>query len=492
MYILKNAYRNVVRSRMRSLMLCGCIFAIALSSCIGLSIKNSSDRARDALLSGMEVTASIGIDRTSLMSSNRDDMSNKDDMMSLMQQEMSIEEMFIYSEAPTVASFRYYESLSVSGSDIEPYSSTNNMMPGRGDMGGSDFTLIGYADENSASLFNDSTLIIEEGEYFGDNLNQVLVSYELAYSNELEVGDVISIANPQQDTEISELTISGIFSCLSSDAYVNDIYTNELTIDSILELSSEMESTYINERSGAEVSTILTSRLEGTYVFANVEDYYAFEEDVESFGLDTSIYSVISTDLEEFENMMLPIEQVAEFTMIFLVVILIIGVIILFILTTFSIRERKYEIGVLSAIGMNKVKVAVQFASEMLMITSLSVILAIGVGAISAQPIGNALLSDQIESLTTTTTQPGMMGGMSGGMQGGMSEGMSGGMPNDMSSGLSIGSSVDYVDTLDTSIDTTVLLQLFGLAIVLSALASSVSMISILRYEPLKILSERS
>lgn len=479
MYIIKNAYRNVVRNRMRSLMLCGCIFAIALSSCIGLSIKNSSDTARETILGSMEVTATIGIDRTSLMSSNRGENDDRDAMMSVMQQTMEIDEMLIYSEASSVDSFRYYESLSMSGYDVEAYSTTSSMMPGMNQMSSSgDFTVIGYADENSATLFNDYTLIIEEGMYFGDDLNSVLISYELAYTNELEVGDEITLCNPQQEEETTTLLVTGIFSCASSDGYVNDIYTNEETIDAIIDQSVELATTVTDERSGSERTTTLSSRIEGTYAFANVEDYYAFEAEAEALGLDTSVYAIVSTDLEAFEEMMSPLEQVAEFTMLFLIVILVIGIIILFILTTFSIRERKYEIGVLSAVGMKKIKVATQFASEMLMITGISVILAIGFGSIASQPIGNALLSEQIESLSTTTSQPGMQGGMQGGMS--------------MQGGMQGSASVDYVSTIDTSIDATVLAQLFVLTIALSALASSVSMISILRYEPLKILSERT
>lgn len=484
MYILKNAYRNVVRSKMRSLMLCVCVFAIALSSCIALSIKNSSDNARVALLDGMEVTATLEIDRTSLMSQNRGEESDRTAMMETMMKTMSLDEMLIYAEASSVDSFRYYESVSMSGEDIEAYSTTTSMMPGMSGQGSSgDFTVIAYPDENSATLFNDYTLVIEDGEYFNDSDYLVLISDELSYTNDLSVGDTIVLTNPSQDSETFEVTINGIFSCASSDSYVNDIYTNSATVEAILEQSVEMETTYTDGRMGIEISSVLTSRQSGTYVFKSVDDLTTFEIEVEALGLDMDTYSVVSTDVESFEETLLPIEQVAEFTMIFLVVILVIGVIILFILTTFSIRERKYEIGVLAAIGMKKTQVAFQFASEMLLITSLSVAIALGVGAIASQPIANVLLSDQIESMESSSTfQPGMTGGMQGGMQSGMQGGISTGMTSE----------VEYIDTLDTSVDSTMLLQLFALTLALSALASSVSIVSILRYEPLKILSERS
>ena len=57
---------------------------------------------------------------------------------------------------------------------------------------------------------------------------------------------------------------------------------------------------------------------------------------------------------------------VAFFFGLFFGVILIIGGIILAVLNVFNIRERKYEIGVLAAIGMKKTKIALQYAIELL------------------------------------------------------------------------------------------------------------------------------
>lgn len=45
----------------------------------------------------------------------------------------------------------------------------------------------------------------------------------------------------------------------------------------------------------------------------------------------------------------------------FLIVILAIGAIVLIVLNIFNIRERKYEVGVLTAIGMKKSRVAISF-----------------------------------------------------------------------------------------------------------------------------------
>lgn len=53
------------------------------------------------------------------------------------------------------------------------------------------------------------------------------------------------------------------------------------------------------------------------------------------------------------------------------------------------------------------------------------------------------------------------------------------------------GNEVEYLDSLNTTTDAAVLLSLMAISILLTLIASSVGMISVLRYEPLKILSER-
>lgn len=79
-------------------------------------------------------------------------------------------------------------------------------------------------------------------------------------------------------------------------------------------------------------------------------------------------------------------------------VILAIGAVILIVLHIFAIRERKYEIGVLAAIGMKKWKIAVQFLTESLCITFCALIIGAGIGAVSSVPVTNHLLAQQIES----------------------------------------------------------------------------------------------
>lgn len=237
---------------------------------------------------------------------------------------------------------------------------------------------------------------------------------------------------------------------------------------------------------GGTTSTALRSTVSGTYVFSNAERYEGFLTDVEVLGLDTEAYAVLSTDLNQYEKSVVLLESLSKFTMIFFIVVLLIGGGILVIFNMFTVRERKYEIGVLAAIGMKKGTVALQFLTETFLVTLLAVVIGTGIGATVSQPVGDYLLQEQVASVETTSTT--MNENFGGGFQGG---GFPGGGNRFQNIGNLSGNEVEYLDSLNTTTDASVLLSLMAISILLTLIASSVGMISVLRYEPLKILSER-
>ena len=137
--------------------------------------------------------------------------------------------------------------------------------------------------------------------------------------------------------------------------------------------------------------------LNGTYAFDSVSDYEKFQDEVKEMGLSDD-YTVSSSDLTSYEESLEPLQHLSEYAGYFLMVILAIGAVILIVLHIFAIRERKYEIGVLAAIGMKKWKIAVQFLTESLCITFCALIIGAGIGAVSSVPVTNHLLAQQIES----------------------------------------------------------------------------------------------
>jgi len=259
-----------------------------------------------------------------------------------------------------------------------------------------------------------------------------------------------------------------------------------------------------DEDTGREFETALTGSLSATYVFADPEDYYAFETEARTLGLDDS-YTVSSSDISSFESSLTPLNTLSDMAVTFLIVILIIGAIILVVLNIFNIRERKYEIGVLTAMGMKKGKVAMQFLTEIFIVTIIAVLLGATIGGVFSVPVTNALLAGQVADQQNQSQQVeqnfGRPGNMGGGFGGGMpdmggSGSSGGGMPDigDMGGFANIfggSAETNYVTSVSSAMNLTVVWQMLGIGMLLTLVAGAVSMLFVMRYEPLKILANR-
>ena len=59
MYIIKNAFRSIGRSKGRNILIGIIALVIAVSACIGLSIRQAASNAKESALEGINITATI-------------------------------------------------------------------------------------------------------------------------------------------------------------------------------------------------------------------------------------------------------------------------------------------------------------------------------------------------------------------------------------------------------------------------------------------------
>ncbi len=538
MFILKNALKCTVRAKGRNILIGIIALVISVSACIGLSIRQASESAKKDTLEGMSVSATISFDRQSMMSNMGRPQDNggngkgfnREDFMEAMggASSLTLEEYQKYSQAESVKDFYYTLSASFNGSEsFEPVSTeeeesteesenTNknggfdfgsmpNMM-GFGGMGSGmnsgDFTVIGYSGDNAMTSFIDSTSTITQGSVFEEATEEYscIISEELAVFNDIEVGDTITLINTSNEEEVYELTVVGIYNNTQSNSEsasifsigqdpANQIYMSSVALQKIIDYSSFVSQTVTDEDTGREYETEINGSLSATYVFADTDAYYQFEEEVRTLGLDES-YTVSSSDLMAFESSLTPLNTLSTMAGWFLVVILIIGAVILIVLNIFNVRERKYEIGVLTAMGMKKGKVALQFIAEILIVTMIAVILGAGIGAVSSLPVTNALLENQIQSQQSQQNQMENSFGRPGGnMPQGSDIPDMDGMGNPF--GEMFGGAADYITEVNSAMNFTVVLQMLGIGLLLTLAASAFSILFVMRYDPLKILANR-
>ena len=69
MYVIKNAWKNVIRSKGRNILIGLIIVVVSISACISLSIRQAAESAQEDGLENVEITGQITVDRQSMMES---------------------------------------------------------------------------------------------------------------------------------------------------------------------------------------------------------------------------------------------------------------------------------------------------------------------------------------------------------------------------------------------------------------------------------------
>lgn len=568
MYLVKNALKNLSRTKGRNSLIGIIVFVIAVSACLGLSIRRASDQAKEEASAALQITAQISIDREQMMQSiqkngadGQEQMFDRSSFRENFQQTqaLTIEELLTYAEASTVQSFDYSLTASVNGSDsFEPVETTESEEESEADASDSEtgstanaaeaqpaspngrmteqrgaelpqapaeekgkggfrkgtlgtqgeFTLTGYSSDRAMTDFFNGVCTITEGQMFAEGTEeyQCVISDELALYNNIDLASncAITITNPNQEEESYTLTVVGIYhnsqSTVTSGGRMggfststdpaNQIYLSYPALRSILDASQSVAVTETDEQSGFETTTALPGQTAGTYSFATVEDYETFTSEAYELGL-SEAYTITSSDVSAYEESLLPLEHLNQMALYFLLVVLGIGAVILIVLNIFSVRERKYEVGVLTAIGMRKYKVSLQFLVETLLVTLLAIVLGAAAGGAASLPVTNSLLETQVEAQQTEEeTNSQAFGRSIGGAPGQQAERKPLAAPSSAADHFSDRAG-QYISQVDSAMDLTVLLQLLGIGLGLALLASAASIIFIMRYQPLKILANR-
>lgn len=504
MYIFKNAFKSITRTKLRNILIGVIIVIIGISSTIALSIKNSADKLIQSYKDSSEIEATLTLNRESMRNDfrNTNESNNSKNPSSFMSEipQLTTDMIKEYGSSEYVDNYKYSLQIGLNSTDIEKVTSdtdnnnnTSNQGGGMrpatiaiGNFSNSDFSIVGYNSLDAMSEFVNSTYQITSGNIFNIDStdNECVISDELAEENDLSVGSKITLVNPNNESETYTFTVTGIykdtsdsgeFSMFSNAA--NKIITNSNAVETIIK-NSEVNS-----------DTKLTSQVNSTFILKSSDVVDSFKEDLTSKGLND--YYTVNTNLDTIEKSLEPIQNLSSFSTMFLIIVLAIGGVILIVINMINIRERKYEIGVLRAIGMKKHKVLLQFVIELFAVTFISIIIGTALGSVLTVPIANSMLASEISSQESENSKVNQNFGFStgAGQRGGVSMG---GQLGDIRNTFSGNSNVNYVDKINAIIDINTVLELIGIGIILTLISSCISMISISRYTPLKILSNRT
>jgi len=276
----------------------------------------------------------------------------------------------------------------------------------------SDTTIQGINSYAFISQVGDGTMTLSSGTYFDENTdNKVIISYDLATSNSLKVGDTIQLENVYTQTMVP-VGVIGVYD-LSEDSGFgtssNNIYMNVKTASQFLSTTAYNGGDY-------SVSNV-------RYYLNNAENTDAFiAEANQKYPNLASDNLALSIDKSAYDKMVGPIESVGSFASTILWIVVIASIAIVTLIVTINVKDRRYEMGVLLSLGATKANVIGQIFSELFLVGTLAFALSLGTSTLLAKSMSQGLLNSQIASSESqSTTNFGRPGAFAGGGFGGQS-----------------------------------------------------------------------
>lgn len=470
MYIVKNALKNLGRNKGRNTLMGILIFLMLAAVCISVVIESASEKMSKAYKDRFQLTASLNVDYMSLIGGATDGFL---DVPQLTQEDFSrYADSDYVDECITFGSTVVYApEITAIGTDKISGSMGMQIMEPEGFSSqyySSNLSFYGYSDLMLLTDFIEGNRKFISGSVF-KNMNECVISSELAEQNDLSVGDTIEVRTAKiEGSETLNLTVSGIYldAVPNGDLAVHNVTQNRrndvmVSIETLSQLSSDKYDIY------------------GTFVISDPNKIDAFTRVLQEKGLPKAYY--VTSNVEEYQQVAAPAEGLIGIVRVFMMVVLILGGGILLFLSLITIRERKYEIGILRAKGMSKGKIAIQFLTENFALIFICLLLAMPAGVMAAQPVSDMLLHQQIEELEKQQVD-----------QTNQYQNI---FASDDSSSQSFGGSLKDLEpatSIQVELNIKDILLISLLSILLCIFTSITGVIYISKHEPMKILMDRS
>ncbi len=243
------------------------------------------------------------------------------------------------------------------------------------------------ADSSLENVFTSESFILKEGKHIHsskDVTNTVLVHEKLATKNKFKLGDEISLSSITSGAKKSNFKIIGIFSGKTQEEY-NGL-SSDLSENTVFASANDSDTNYSVDQA--------------TFFLEQPEKINQIIAEVKKYPLNWSGIDIIK-NTKAFENIISAVKTMKGIINIMALGIFFSGVAVLSLVLMLWLRERIYEIGILLAIGQEKIKIIGQFIFELILISIPTIIIATFAGKIiSNQLLSGLLVDDELAELS--------------------------------------------------------------------------------------------
>ena len=247
--------------------------------------------------------------------------------------------------------------------------------------------------------FKSEVLKLEKGRHIEENdKNKIMIHEKFAELNNVNLGDKIKLA---QEGKSLELEVVGIYSGEKTNTF------NGLSSDFI------ENTVYTDYKASQELSNLIANN-KVTSVEYGVEDPTKLDDvikTVEKLGIDNLM---VSKSNKNYELITSSVESITKITNMIRIGSVVVGVVILSLILMFWVRERTYEIGILLSLGTSKVNLVLQFIVEVLLVTIVGLIAALGLELTTIKYLASNVGSIFSENLPKTRAEELMKMSVSG------------------------------------------------------------------------------
>ena len=467
MYLFSNAMKNLLRNKGRNLLVAAVTLAIVASTAVTLTINKTAAKVIEEIRLDLGSRVEIRQDFIEMRQAGLDAREARSFV--------SIDDFYSYAESDYIRETIYgavmyaWSDTFYAVGDASKGTATREKNDGSGEeMLVETFKLVSTSETGALADFG-VLREITSGRMFSGR-NECIVSEEIAELNGISVGDVIALRGAYATDKAYALTVAGIYHDETEDFSISFLAMNGRFADN--RRNEVITSWETLMAAGWETNAGLDIKSE--YFLRNPDDIREFEAEVRSKGLPIT-YNV-SINQAAYDKVTGPLSGMKSAVATFMGVILVLGAIVLALISFLAVRERKYEVGVLRAMGMERGKVAMGILAETIAISAICLVIGLGVGSAIAQPVADGILERRVAAAAMDSGSERQMALFVGGQ-----------FQTNADDGTYVPESEIQVRLGMDAIG-----QIALIAAGLAAMSGMIGVAIITQYEPLKILRERN
>ncbi|HAB7196489.1 TPA_asm: FtsX-like permease family protein [Listeria monocytogenes] len=499
MNFFKRAWLSMKARKGRSVLQLIIFTVVCVLILSGFTIQSAADKASELAREQLGGTVTLTVDREKQMQTMREEASSSDSSSTeskpqFQSSPIDVSDANDLAKLNHVASYNYYSSTQALASGFDPIESSGDTSssndessttaetqgPGGGQGGpqmvDADLSISGLLDSATSTDFEAGTSELTSGVAITSadkDKNVAMVEENLAEENDWKVGDSFTVTSSDGNTKVT-LKIVGIYKTTDSgsDMAQNFSFLNPYN-------KVYVPYTVANTIKGSNYKNTVDSAV---YTMDDAANISAFEKEAKKVdSIDWDTFKLDANDTL-YQQMIGPINSVASFSKNVVYIVSIAGALILGLLVMMQVRDRKYEMGVLLAIGEKRGKLIAQFFVEILIVALVSFGLAAASSHYVAQLAGNQLLAQQNSSTneTTTSTENRGPGGGGQGGPGGFGESVS-----------NLTKNTEQIKELDIQVTLEDMLKMGGIGIGIAFISVLLPAALVLRMNPKTILTKQ-